>query len=393
MKKILCLLCILVGLECKADATDADTLSSPYEYASFREIKKDSTLNFGQKIKHSGGLIKRFIKAFDAYDTTYIEPNKYHMTVMLQGTGNAEWFSLTGEESGHRMSFTSRPGYKIGPYLGWHWIFLGYTIDVSTIGGTKTKKTETEFSLYSSMLGCDLFYRKTGSDFTLRRAAGYDQDLKPYYGMGFDGIKVSLIGLNAYYIANHKHFSLPAAFSQSTRQLRSAGSWKFGFSITRHDINIDYQKLNEQIPGGISQDMQVTKMKYMDYSLSAGYAYNWVFSKDWLLSVDLAPSIGYKRTSRSIWSKAADPLPEGATRAGIINPQDNARLYQALYERGNINFNVTGRLGIVWNNSRNYAGASLIIHNFNYRHRDLSMHNAFLSFNVYTGLNFLRQKK
>ena len=369
---------MLIGLECKAAVTVADTLSSSYEYANFREIKNDSNLNLGQKIRHSGGLIKRFIKAFDEYDTTYIEPNKYHMTVMLQGTGNAEWFSLKGEESGHRMSFTSRPGYKIGPYLGWHWIFLGYTIDVSTIGGTQTKKTETEFSLYSSMLGCDLFYRKTGSDFTMRRATGYDQDLRPYYGSAFDGIKVSLIGLNAYYIANHKHFSLPAAFSQSTRQLRSAGSWKFGFSITRHDISIDYQKLNEQIPGGMSQDMQVTKMKYMDYSLSAGYAYNWVFRKDWLLSIDIAPSLGYKRTSRSIWSKM---------------PEENARLYQAFYERGNINVNVTGRLGIVWNNSRNYAGASLIMHNFNYRHKELSMHNAFLSFNVYTGLNFLRQKK
>lgn len=387
-------MCLLLGLQCKADEVPTDTLSKiDYEHANFRDLKQDTTLSLKQKFQKSGGIIKRFIKAFDEYDTTYIEPNKYHMTVMLQGTGNAEWFTLKGEESLSRLSFTSRPGYKIGPYVGWHWIFLGYTVDISTLGREKSKKVETEFSLYSSMLGCDLLYRKTGSDFTMRKATGYDQDISQYYGSGFDGIKVSLIGLNAYYIANHKHFSLPAAFSQSTRQIRSAGSWKFGFSITQHKIDIDYQKLNEQILGGLSKDMQVSKMKYMDYSLSAGYAYNWVFHKDWLLSIDIAPSLGYKRTNRSIWRKTIDTPSDNSTSSIVTDPNDNTRLYQALFERGNINCNLTGRLGVVWNNSRNYAGASLIVHSFNYRYKELSMHNTFLSFNLYAGLNFLKQKK
>lgn len=357
---------------------------------AIRELTRDTTMTFKQKMKETRNIFTKFIKAFDEYDTTYIEPNRYHMTAMLQGTGLAEWFSLRGEESRNRLFFTSRPGYKIGPYLGWHWIFLGYTVDVSTLGREKSKKTEMELSLYSSMLGADLLYRKTGSDFTLRSAKGYDQDLSQYRGTAFDGIKVSVIGLNAYYILNHRHFSLPAAFSQSTRQLRSAGSWKFGFSVTRHNIDIDYDKLNDQIPGGMSSEMQIAKMKYMDYSLSAGYAYNWVFKKDWLFSIDFAPAVGYKRTSRSVWKNAEN---DNSPESNELQETVKDRIYKVMFDRGNFNFNVTGRIGLVWNNSRNYAGASLILHNFNYRHRELSMHNTFITLNVYTGLNFWKQKK
>ena len=351
---------------------------------ALRDLKRDSTLNRKEKLKASGNIFKRFIKAFDEYDTTYIEPNRYNMTAMLQGTTTEEWFSLRGEKSRYVLGFTSRPGYKIGPFLGWRFIFLGYTVDTRTLAKEETKKTEFELSLYSSMLGADLIYRKTGSDFTLNRFRGQSVDLSPYYGTAFDGIKVQMAGLNVYYIMNHKQFSLPAAFSQSTRQLRSAGSWKFGFSITRHQIDIDYNKLNQQIPGGISQEMEQDKLKYMDYSLSAGYAYNWVPKKNWLVSVDFAPALGYKRTSRNVWM---------TEQAGDTPAEELPNRYEAvMFHRGNFNFNVTGRLALVWNNARNYVGASLVVHNFNYRYKELSMHNTFLTFNLYTGMNFWKKK-
>ena len=161
----------------QADSLHVSQSSDLHIVPAFRLLRRDTTLNFREKIYESGNIFKRFVKAFDEYDTTYIEPNRYHWTTMFQGTGNAEWFSLWGEYSGNRLRFTSRPGYKVGPYLGWHFLCLGYTVDVRTLGKARTSKTEIELSLYSSMLGCDLLYRKTGCDFTLRRAIGYDQDL------------------------------------------------------------------------------------------------------------------------------------------------------------------------------------------------------------------------
>lgn len=391
MRRFLLLLLFVVPLTLVAqDADSTLTSENPlHPLPQLRELRNDTTLSTKEKLKKSGNILKRFIKAFDEYDTTYIEPNKYNWTVMMQGTTTAENFAMRDTEGLSRLSFGSRPGFKIGPYLGWRFIFLGYTFDVTTIGKQKTSKTEFELSLYSSMLGADLFYRKTGTDFTLRKAVGFTDtfghsiDMSSYYGNQLNGIGVSMIGANVYYIVDHNHFSLPAAFSQSTVQRRSAGSWKFGLSVTQHNVDVDYQMLEAQIPPLQGNNpFHTAKMKYTDYSLSAGYAYNWVFSKNWLLSCDLAPSLGYKRTHRSLWLE--DELQEHTPAEEMLK--------RFFVSRGNLNFNVTGRFGVVWNNSHHYAGLSLILHNFNYRYDELSMHNTFFTLNLYTGINFMRKK-
>ena len=378
---ILITLCLSVNAQEAKDSTEEENIpENPlHPIKAFKDLKRDTTLNLREKLHESKNIFVRFIKAFDIYDTTYIEPNRYNWTVMLQQTNTFERFRLRGEETRHILAFNSQPGFKFGPYLGWRWIFLGYAIDVSTIGGKKSTKTEFELSLYSSLLGCDLLYRKTGDDFKIKKAVGYDQDLTEYYGTSFDGISISTIGLNLYYVMNHNQFSLPAAFSQSTVQRKSAGTWKFGLSVTKHNISIDYESLNNQIPGGMSSDMEIAQMHYMDYSLSAGYAYNWVFKKNWLFSADLAPEIGYKRTNRDLWKMEED--------------NGSKKLYKTFYEKGNVNFNVTGRLALVWNNGKHYYGLSAVLHNFNYRYKELSMHNTFFTIYLYAGLNFMRKRR
>ena len=47
-------------------------------------------------------------------------------------------------------------------------------------------------------------------------------------------------GLNLYYIFNNRRFSYPAAFSQSTNQRRSAGSFIIGFSVSAHNLDFDH---------------------------------------------------------------------------------------------------------------------------------------------------------
>ena len=55
--------------------------------------------------------------------------------------------------------------------------------------------------------------------------------------------------------------------------------------------------------------------------------------------------------------------------------------------------NTVGRLGIVYNNTRWYAGFSAIIRSNRYRKELLSTHNTFGSMNAYIGYNFGLKKK
>ena len=58
-------------------------------------------------------------------DTAYIEPQRYNFTAMIQNTNNFEVYVLNNQQR-HHLTLAPEPAIRIGPYLGWRWIFLGY---------------------------------------------------------------------------------------------------------------------------------------------------------------------------------------------------------------------------------------------------------------------------
>ena len=327
--------------------------------------------------KHIGDGLNSFVKAFNDIDTAYIEPQHYNYTVMLQYTSNYELYRLVSK-SGQEITFAPNFTLKLGPYVGWRWIFLGYTIDLTAINNKTAKSAKQEFdlSLYSSMLGVDLFWRETGNDYKIRNAVlGKGIDTKRLNGTGFSGLNVSIKGFNLYYIFNHKRFSYPAAFSQSTCQRRSCGSPLLGIGYTHQSLDLDYEKLrntiNDRVGGtevNLDSGMMFNKIKYIDYSVSGGYAYNWVFAKNWLFAASLSVALSYKKSSGDLKKETPSIL--------------------GRFNLSNFNIDGLGRFGVVWNDTRWYAGMSTIIHSYNYRRSQLSTNNVFGSLNVYFGWNF-----
>lgn len=320
--------------------------------------------------------VKGFLKEFSNIDTTYIEPQHYKFTTTLMSTYSFESYRITSK-SGQEVNFAPEARIKVGPYFGWSILFLGYTIDLAYISANKKK--ELDMSVYTSMLGLDFFYRKSGNDYLIRSwDLGDGEKESPISGIPFDGLNVSITGLNGYYIANHRKFSYPAAFNQSTCQRRSAGSLMVGAGYTRHTLDLDYQKLKnvleknmenhtEQLDSGLF----FNKIKYTDVSFSIGYGYNWVFSRNWLLSTSLSAALGYKHSSG-----AHDPI--------------NFLLED--FSISNFNIDGVGRVGLIWNNGKWYFGGDGIIHSYNYSKARFATNNYFGNIRVYIGINFGRKK-
>lgn len=182
-------------------------------------------------------------------DTNYIEPQRYDFTVMLQSITTYELYRLKTTD-GKSITFAPTPLVKMGPYFGWRWIFFGYTIDVKHmfLKQEKSSRKEYDVSIYSSRLGIDLFYRETGNDYKIRRmSVGEGINTHELRGLPFSGLTSTIKGFNIYYIFNYRHFSYPAAFSQSTIQRRSAGSPMLGIGYTRHTLSVDWQALDELV--------------------------------------------------------------------------------------------------------------------------------------------------
>ena len=198
--------------------------------------------------------------------------------------------------------------------------------------------------------------------------------------LAFDGFKATTKGLNLYYIFNHNKFSYPAAFSQSTIQRKSAGSPLLGIGFSMHTIDVDWNKLEllmqqtfpYQHTNLIDESMKVKTVEYTDFSITGGYAYNWAFARNWLLSSSLSVGIAYK-----------------STQTNIKDENKNNKLISSHQ------FNTDGilRLGLVWNNMKYYAGASAVFYGYNYSKEQVSINNVFGNINIYVGFNFNRKKE
>lgn len=323
-------------------------------------------------------LLRRIIRGFDRLDTTYIEPQHYNFTVMLQSTFTYDLYTLSsaGREA-QSITFAPDLRSKLGPYLGWKWFFAGYTFDLRNVS-FRDLKQELTLSIYSSQIGVDFFLRKTGDDYKLRNAQlGRDIDAEPLQDASFDGISASIKGFNLYYIGNHGHFSYPAAFSQSTLQKVSCGSWMAGIGYTNNSLELDYDRLQQLIDRHIpNQEVKLDSglmfrsVNYKDFSLSGGYAYNFVLPHHWLIGVSLQGAIGYKHSSGD----------------AVDNTSGD-------FQFSNLNIDGIGRLGVVYNNMKWYAGMNVIAHTYNYHKSRFSTNNTFGSFNIYAGVNFGLKKK
>lgn len=326
--------------------------------------------------KRKWNELYEIIKEFSRVDKRYIEPQQYNYTVMLQNTNTLESYTLSNKQ-GQEVVFAPRPSFKVGPYVGWRWLVLGYTIDFTHLNDGHNKRG-FDFSLYSNQVGFDIFFRNSGNDYQIRSMTlGDGIDTRPMKNVSFDGLESSIRGINIYYIVNHKRFSYPAAFSQSTRQLISQGSPLAGIGYTRHSLKINADRLGELVKDRLGSQVEMMQLgdstlhganiHYTDFSLSGGYGYNWVFAPKWLFAASLSVAVGYKKSTGDL--------------------QRESSLLRDFSFR-NFNLDGVGRVGIVWNNSRWYAGASAIFHTYNYEKSQFSTNTTFGNLNIYVGFNF-----
>ena len=323
--------------------------------------------------------VKRNVKRLDEVDTLYIQPNLYNYAAMLQNTNYWQFYRLSAEDgrgNHQQIDISPRSSVKVGPYFGWRWLFLGYTFDVGSMGKA-TQNTEFSLSLYSAKIGGDFVYIRNKGDFEIGKVKGFpgvrNHSLK---GTTFNGMKAYSTMLNVYYIFNNRRFSYPAAYAQSTVQRISAGSFILGLRYDHHKIHFDYHQLPESLRYTstgkelLMDAMKLDKIHYYNASLSFGYAYNWVIARNLLFNISLMPAVGYKKTKGEPWEKEV-----------LI---DDIR---------SLNFDFTTRAGLVWNNSKYYAGASFINYIYGYKRTYFNFRNSINYLNFYVGFNFHSRSK
>lgn len=373
MKQILLYLFLLLSLSLQAQTEGGETVTPDTLLTdSLKPSDPELIETSASKPSPFKRAIKKFMN-FSDFDTLYISPNHYNYALMTTHFSNFEYYSVTSNlPQPQKLSFSPNPRNKIGLYFGWRWIFLGWSVDVDDIyrkTNRKNKGTEFDLSLYSSKLGVDIFYRRTGNNYKIHKIKGFPEEIPANYSENFSGLKVNIKGLNLYYIFNNKRFSYPAAFSQSTNQRRNAGSFIAGFSISKHKLDFDYNELPDFIQAAMNPGMKVRRVKYTNANVSFGYAYNWVFARNCLACLSFTPALAYKA------SDVDAEVHEG----------------KQWYSKFNLDFLL--RAGVVYNNGKYFVGTSFVGKNYNYSRNNFSVDNGFGTLQVYVGFNFHLRKE
>lgn len=319
---------------------------------------------------------------FNTYDTTYVQRNRYDGMAVANHVRFLQTVRLTAHNAeGERQTLTYAPAHvvKFGPTLGWSWLVLGYTFGIAPdrYGG---KTSEFNIASYNSKLGFDLNYTRSSGNFNLRSAQGFPTlERTPTDLIRLEKMRAHTLALNLYYVFNYRHFSYPAAFSLSTVQLRSAGTWLLGIRYDRQQINLDPEGTERALRHfdpdlSLTDGLRASLVRYRQFGLSFGYAYNWVPQRRWLISATVSPSLGYKHqegenfSTKALWQN----LKTGITQ---------------------LNVDLIARLGIVWTTGRYYAGASAVSYIYDYHQPDFKLTHSIHYFRFYLGLYFHRQKK
>ena len=319
--------------------------------------------------------LRRTVRGFSYIDTNYVEPQHYNWSLMLQAsyTYDSYRLSTTGYDR-QSVSFLPQTGVKMGPYIGWRWLILGYTIDLSNINFSSIGAWHgLDFSIYSAQIGADIYYRHTRNNYKIDDVQlGRHVNTEALEGLPFEGINVGISGVNLYYIFNHQRFSYPAAFAQSTCQKISCGSWMAGLGYMRNSIDFDHEQLKKMVDEHcgsqhveLDSALMFNSVRYYNVSASVGYGYNWVFARNWLLSSTLSLALSYKNSRGE--------TAEAGARGFDLN---------------NFNIDGIGRFGVVYNNTRWYAGCSAIIRTYNYRKANFAANNILGDLKLYIGYNF-----
>ena len=156
--------------------------------------------------------------------------------------------------------------------------------------------------------------------------------------------------------------------------------FKMGFSFTHHKLSLDQSRISSELLPYIDKSLLFNSVIYNDYNINFGYAYNWVFAKNFLFCASFSPGFAYNITHYD------------AEHVDTQEQEEEPKGWLSWFKFRKLSLDYGLRLGLVYNDTKYFAGLSFILHSFDYRNDQIGLNNSFGSLNFYVGFNFKKKK-
>ena len=296
-------------------------------------------------------------------DRSYIEQPKQEWAIEARTTLNQATLKMVSTwedpvDGNTNLWAKSKNGLSTsaGLWLGYRGYGFGYSKEFGQTSGSTLS-----FGAMGGSFGINMRISSYHSDMPDlyidgEKLSSYDEDDRLE-----DPIKVRTLFLDGYYMLNGKHFSYAAAYDNSLIQKRSAGSVVVGgmYCHSRADYSADSNWLLTALMEGVG------KVKFTQGSIGAGYAYNWVPARGWLVSAMAMPMLTlYNRTTEYMYDfdlvnpnvKDWDTLSEDEAVEWLCDEDTKIVTVDERKETSNnkVKLNFDARLSVVYNFDRWY---------------------------------------
>jgi len=239
----------------------------------------------------------------DDHDTNYIESYKHQLTTRLYSSRKYTGLKIRNIEKDATLNYNPNDRIILGFGATYNAFTLNIGINFPFVNHDDEKYGKTDYLDLQS----HLLFRKITIEFYYSTYKGYyisnpdeiliDPEDSDNYPQRRDML-TSDLGATVYYIFNHRKFSYRAAFNQDERQKKSAGSFLAGPAIFTTYFQGDSSIIPYNIkPPDFFENVQLKRSRYANVCVSAGYAYNLVFFRNFFMMASLiaGPGMGWAK--------------------------------------------------------------------------------------------------
>jgi hypothetical protein len=239
----------------------------------------------------------------DTVDSEYIENLSRRLTIRTLLDTKTFEFSIRHRRGAGpiiRYAPNTTPSIGLGAYYynlgGVLTVRLMYNKEVRNLRYGETKSFDLQFNGYGPRFSTDLIYQSY-KGFYLSNPALFI----PNWSSGqpfpqLPNLHIHNIGVNLYYIFNHYKFSYQAAFIQTKRQKKDAGTFLLMTSLWLSDFDNDSILVPEPIRPELGGRTGFEAGKFYTLALMPGYAFTKVHNRFFGTgSISLGPGIQYRK--------------------------------------------------------------------------------------------------
>lgn len=200
--------------------------------------------------------------------------------------------------------FSLGVGIGLRKILGLNVLYAQNLFRLKNETNLKTRSIDIQAHKYGKRILIDAYYQ----DYT----GFYIDRGKRNYTL-FPTLSTQQIGVESTYVWRADKFSARAAFEQSERQVKSAGSLLFGSGFYWHRIEPDAK--TENVSSEAFENFQI--------GFHVGYGYSWVASKHWLLTGAFIGGLNFGNQMDILQQLNIKVYPTSVTRFSFVYLKDD----------------------------------------------------------------------